>query len=454
MLADVRSTNILVNLIARIRDRSMRSQVLERAASYAPATDREERMAWQLAQLNRIWQDIATRIPRYKQLVLSGQCPQVFSSLNEYSQGVAPVTKAMVQSELPELTDPIRPHDMQLTTGGSTGEPVTIPAWREERDQSTPDRWLGRHWYGIHPGDRLFMLWGHSHLLGTGLQGWMRGRMRKLKDAALGYHRFSAYQLDDMRLRTAADEMLRFRPGYVVAYSSALDYFARVNQDRADDFARLKLRGAIGTTENFPSDDSADVITRTLHCPVGMEYGSVETGVMGHTAPDPACENGGMGELRLFWRSYLFEAGEVGPSGGRVLRITSLTPRKLPLIRYETGDEVLPAEGEDPLSLVNLKRVLGKSLAFVTMDDGTAIHSVAFEHAVRACPGVQRFQLVSSDSGVDLKIVAPYADHDTITRQIRETMSRIHPSLMRAKIEFTDTLWQTKAGKTPLVIRQ
>jgi flagellar hook protein FlgE len=98
-----------------------------------------------------------------------------------------------------------------------------------------------------------------------------------------------------------------------------------------------------------------------------MEYGSVETGIMGFSRPIAA----GMGHFDLFWRSYLVEANETGPTGGRVIRITSLFPKKFPLMRYEIGDEVTMFDGDDPRSLHRVQRIVGKSLSFVTMPDGT-----------------------------------------------------------------------------------
>lgn len=441
-----------MSIIGSIRNRKLQAEVLDRAALYDQRMSPEDRMGWQLELINRCWPAMFERIPHYQKLVATGKCPRSFSNLEEFSNVTPPTTKRMVQMQMSQISDPSRPADALLTTGGSTGEPTTIPVWNEERLQSMPDRWLGRHWFGIRAGDRLFMIWGHSHLLGTGFKGWWRAGLRVVKDAALGYYRFSAYQLDEKRLKEAAEIMLRFRPRYVLGYSSALDYFARVNRDRVADFTGLELKGAFGTGEVFPFEDGPILVSKGLQCPVGMEYGSIETGVMGYSVPHPGGIGSGVGEFRLFWRSYLFEAGEPGTNGGRVLRITSLFPRKFPLVRYETGDEVLPSDDENPLSLTRLSRVFGKSLSFVTMDDGTVVNSFAFEHSVRACPGVQRFQLVDTEAKPILKIVAPGVDQAATAAMVRDTLRKIHPSLVRADIDFTDTLLQTRAGKTPIVI--
>ncbi|MBX3409541.1 MAG: hypothetical protein KF859_06605 [Phycisphaeraceae bacterium] len=439
-----------MGLISHIRSRRIVAQRNERAQGYANAEDAARVAAWQLERLNENWAQQQRTIPAYIDLVTSGRAPERFRSIEEFIERVPPITKRMVQTEMPRLTDPTRPQDFSFTSGGSTGEPTTFPCWKEEAANSVPDRWLGRSWYGVEPHDKLFMIWGHSHLLGTGLKGRINARLRGVKDALLGYYRFSAYRLDNARLRHACDELLRYRPKYMICYSSALDSFCRVNEDRAPELHSLGLKMALGTGESFPFDDSAEWVNRVLGCRCCMEYGSVETGVMGYSAPTAQ----GVGRFDLFWRSYLFEAGEAGPTGGRVLRITSLFPKKFPLMRYEIGDEVVPVAGDEGPTFTRVARVVGRTLSFVTLTDGTKVHSVAFEHSVRTVPGVQRFQVVSRAGEITLKVVAPGVDERATTAAIKVLMHKINPNLSTARIEFTDTLVQTVAGKTPMVVNE
>lgn len=437
-----------MGVIAALRSRRIIQQCAQRSAGYEQAWTAESRLAWQLDRLNRCWAVQQMTIPAYIEAVGSGRLPREFASMQEFVSRFEPTTKKMVQTRMGELSDPTRPQDFSFTTGGSTGQPTSFPFWNSEAQHSIPDRWMCRGWYGVKPSDRLFMIWGHSHLLGTGFKGKLKGKMRVWKDSTLGYYRFSAYQLDPARLRLACDEMLRFRPAYMLGYSSALDYFCRVNADRADELAGLKLKMAFATGESFPFPDTPEWINRTLSCPCAMEYGSVETGIMGFSRPVAR----GLGHFDLFWQSYFIEANEVGPSGGRVIRLTSLFPKKFPLLRYEIGDEVSLFEGDGELGLTRVKSIVGKSLSFVTMPDGTKVHSVAFEHSVRTVPGVERFQLVSRKGVITLKVVAPGVDQAMATGAIHTLMHKIHPSLASARIEFTDQLIQTVAGKTPMVV--
>ena len=89
------------------------------------------------------------------------------------------------------------------TTGGSTSEPIQLAAWKSELDYANADVWLARSWFGIDPGDKLFLIWGHSHQLGRGIPGKVNAIRREMKDVVLGYHRASAYDLSEKAMRRA-----------------------------------------------------------------------------------------------------------------------------------------------------------------------------------------------------------------------------------------------------------
>jgi phenylacetate-coenzyme A ligase PaaK-like adenylate-forming protein len=330
-------------------------------------------------------------------------------------------------------------------TGGSTSQPVQIPAWRSEFAATAPDVWVGRGWYGIAPDARLFLLWGHSHLLGTGMRGRLNGLRRTLNDRLLGYRRFSAYDLRAEALRRAGDALLRFAARYVVGYSVALDGFAHANRDRAGDFSRLGLAAVIGTAEAFPGEESSGLIAEVFGAPVAMEYGAVETGVVAHTHPE--------GGYRVFWGSYLLE-GERSESGRHVVRVTSLYPRCLPLVRYELGDEIeLEASATDhAVGITRFRKVVGRCNDYVPLADGSRIHSEAFSHAVRPCAEVRAFQVVHGSRGIRILFTAASPLGENREVEIRSRLQRIHPELENVQFIEVEELPQTLAGKTRMVV--
>src|SRR6185436_4215287 len=91
--------------------------------------------------------------------------PERFRSLSEFVERVPPTAKSTIQSRVKELSARDAKPDFVRMTGGTTAEPVRMPAWNSERNHTRAVMWVGRSWYGITPASRLFLLWGHAHLL-------------------------------------------------------------------------------------------------------------------------------------------------------------------------------------------------------------------------------------------------------------------------------------------------
>jgi phenylacetate-CoA ligase len=276
--------------------------------------------------------------------------------------------------------------------------------------------------------------------------GYYNRSFRKIKDRLLGYCRFSAYDMSVDKMRAAAQAMVDFRPDYIIGYSVALDSLARYNQDKADVFCHLGLKAVIATAEGFPSDDSADLVSRVIGSPVAMEYGAVETGVIAHSHPE--------GGYRVFWRTYFLEAQEDAVGGGKKLRVTSLYPRCFPLIRYEIGDEIIPSVGEPEWGVARFDRVIGRCNDYLVLADGSRVHSELITHAVRCCDDILAYQAVQTDSSVRLNVVSQVDLSSETIGAIRARLRTINPLLGAIEVARVSELRRTVAGKTPIIIRK
>jgi phenylacetate-CoA ligase len=430
-----------MTLAGRLRARRYAAEIAAQQRRYEVESPAERRRQ-QLELLNAEWERAAPDVPYLERLRRELPLPARFDSLEEFAARVPVTTRDVVRREGRALASRSRPGELVRMTGGSTASPVQLPAWSSEFALGRAELWRVRAWYGITPASRLFMIWGHSHLLGTGWRGKLRGVQRVLSDRMLGYHRFSAYDLRPEALRRAAGELLRFRPDYVLGYSVALDRFARANAERREELRRAGVRVVIATAEGFPAPDSAARLSDLLACPVAMEYGAVETGLIAHTHP--------AGGYRVSWRSHLVEAE---PSGaGHRIRVTTLTPRCVPLVRYEIGDEIELASpavvGVDAFA-----RVIGRCNDYVPLADGAEIHSEAFSHALRPCEEIEAFQVAVDGADFRIRYVAHQELPSERLDEIRERLRRIHPSLAGTQFERTERIPQSVAGKTPMVMR-
>ena len=436
-----------MELTRRLRAGRTRPIVADQAAFYEGAPSADDIRRWQLDRFNDLWAGVRTRVPHYR--ALSRQCPlpERFASWEELRALMPVMERATVQSRVEALMDPERPPDFWRSTGGSTAEPLRTPGWKTEIAATSADAWYARGWFGVTPADRLFLLWGHSHLLGDGWSGRVNALRRQLKDRLVGYHRSSAYDLSEAGLRRAAEELLSFRPSYVLGYAVALDRFARVNAERQPELHSLRMKVAIATAEAFPSAESASMVSDILGCPVAMEYGAVETGMIAHQTI--------AGDYRVFWRHLAVEAVPSERFGGqREILITSLHQRCMPLIRYRLGD-VIETEGADDGPLIALKRVVGRCNDYVQLPGGDTVHSEAFSHAVKEIPAISGFQVVQrSDGEIRLHYLAARPLSQGEVDAVRRRLSRVHRALGATRIVRTDRLDQTVAGKLRPIRRE
>jgi phenylacetate-CoA ligase len=434
-----------VTIAGRARALLGASAIRARARAYAdPATD-GEREATQLRLLNQEWRRVVLDVPYYASLRADRGLSDRFESFEEFVTSVPATTRALVQKDGLSRTSVSRHPDLMRMTGGSTAEPIQIPGWKSEGANTWADTWWGRSWYGVTPASRLFLLWGHSHLLGVGARGWLRARKRELSDWLLGYHRFSAYDLRPEKLRRAARILIRFRPDYMIGYSVALDLFARANLDLRTELRAVGLKTVVATAESFPSPESSALLGELFDCPVAMEYGATETGLVAHTNPS--------GIYRVFWRSYFVEAELDGAA--RRVRVTSLYPRCFPLVRYEIGDEVAVSEPapRTALGLTTFERVIGRCNDYVVLSDGATIHSEVFSHALRPCSEIHGFQVVQSEKHLRIRFTSIGELPEEREREILARLAKAHPDLALATLERVATLEQTIAGKTRMVVR-
>ena len=432
--------------VARRKARALGPALDERRAWYSARTSRAERESVQLEALNREWNRLLRDVPYHGEQRDRLGLPETFESIEEFLDRVPPTDRGAVQRHRDAMSSRSRPADWTRMTGGSTAAPVQLPAWREELRHTSVDLWFARTWFGVRRDSRLFQIWGHSHLLGRGWRGRVNALKRRVSDRLLGYLRFSAYDLRPEVLRGAGLELLRFAPEYVLGYSVALHALARANEDRAERFRALGLKVAIATAEAFPHPDARGTVERVLGCPVAMEYGAVECGVVAHEHPE--------GGYRSFWRTFLLEAESSG-TGRHLLRLTSLYPRAFPLVRYEIGDEIelLEPNVRREWSIDRFHRVVGRCNDYVEID-GAMIHSEAFAHAVRPCEAIRGFQVVQGSRGLRIRYTAPAELGAGEVEAILERLRKIRPALGAARLERVESLPQTVAGKTRMVVQE
>src|SRR2546423_12776795 len=134
------------HFIRQLRARPLRSAIADESKFYATPRPPDEIRVWQLDQFNQIWSGISERVPFYRALVQERKAPRRFESWEQFRQVMPTAERSFRSRKKEELIDPSHPADFVRTTGGSTSEPVQLPAWRSELDFANADAWLARRW--------------------------------------------------------------------------------------------------------------------------------------------------------------------------------------------------------------------------------------------------------------------------------------------------------------------
>jgi phenylacetate-CoA ligase len=328
------------------------------------------------------------------------------------------------------------------TTGGSTGQTVTVAKNRAATAAEMAARWLGHGWFGVRIGDRGARFWGNPTTL-----------KRKLRfaaaDLAMNRIRFSAFAFDDHDLLRYWDKCLRFQPRYLYGYVSMLEAFGRFVLKAGYDGKRLNLNLIITTSEVL-SGPQRDVLQRAFGAPVQNEYGCGEVGPIAYE-----CERG---QLHVMTENLVVEivsksgrAASPGEPGDIVL--TDLNNLAMPLIRYRVGDVgVWGAPCECGRGFTVLQGVWGREFDFVQTPDGKKYHGAyftyLFEDLRSAGIAVSKFRISQTDQNkVDVAIV----NKDAATeQQVAAQVARALPGV-QTTVRSVETIPLAASGKSVIV---
>lgn len=419
--------------------RLRRQHLAAQARLARPATSAAERAEQQLAALAAVWADAVVDVPYYRDLVARGDAP---SQLTQWADvaAVPVLTRQALQDDPTAFVRRSGPPQGIQKTAGSTGTPIHVGMNQLERDVMRTVKLAAWQELGYTPDSRLFIMWGHVHLLGSGLTRTLNQARRSVADALLGYRRVNAYVLNPETCAVFAEQLLAHEPVGFIGYASALDLFARYTSAYRDRFRALGMKFVLITTEPPPRPDTLTLIADHFGCPVVQEYG-------GGDFLQVAFQRAGRPFETYDDLNYVEAlAAESGPDGTPLV-VSSLYPRYVPLVRYRTGDAVTGVRTDPHGHVVSFERVAGRLNDVIHLPGGDAIHSLSIFHAVHDEPAIFNVQMVLDDDGIELRLVAPQADRGALEARLRPRLTRIHPALAAARFTYAVDVGTSRAGK-------
>ena len=432
----------------RIAKRLMRRRLLaldRLTMMYEGATDPNIIMRLQTELFNIHWGRAWGTVPFYAEWRAEHSLPERIGHIDELADFPV-LTKAVLSQRMKIVSRPPGIERYTLT-GGTSGISTAFSRSGDDARASWRNTHLGRRWNGIEPGDRLFMIWGHSHLF-SATGAWRKQLVRQAKDWAANIDRASAYNLSGRKLDAIEARIRAARPVYVIGYGSCLAQLCHHLRDAGYDLHDAGVQRVVNTSETMSPGD-ATLVKAVFGCPVINEYGMAEAGVIGYS-------RGALYPVSVFWNDFALRLHD------RRILLTTLGDRCFPLINYDTedlSDDAMPAAG----SLLEFQSLLGKARDVFTLCDIDGcrhdVSVVLFDHVLKQIPQLRSLHYaLRKDGGVRIDYFADGAVLNTTYLQARlaEGLAQEGIRIDPDKIEFNpiDTPLQTMAGKRVTLKRE
>ena len=352
-------------------------EAIERTQWLAPA----ELADLQFARLRKLVDYAYTYSPYYRRLLDEHDLPPSRLRSHADFEKIPPLTRNEVRRHVHELrTTPHRPRARWQSTGGSTGVPVTVLVDRERVEITDAVRLRSHAWFGLEPGAREIVLWGSP------IELTKQDRLRSVRDWLVNSKLLSAFDLQEATLEQYSGVIRRCQPEKVFGYASALYVLAcHLAKARSRPVGGLK---AIFATAEPLFDFQRKVIADVFGCPVAVEYGARDAGLMANECPE--------GGLHIPAESMHLEIlGEHADGHGEIVA-THLHSFAFPLIRYRTGDRgsLAGAPCRCGRSLPCLRAVDGRQTDFLMTSTGRVLHALSIIYILREMPRIRQFRVL------------------------------------------------------------
>lgn len=336
-------------------------------------------------RFNAVWHDAVMNVPFYAEWKECHGLPDKIESLSELSKWpVIEKRELILNRDKLVRKDVARFHES--VTGGATGEPLHFRTMPGESDAVTMNKWIGWARMGIFPDSRCFLLWGHRHFYGQGLRSNFKFAWRQFKDWMTNNLRADATDLSRAALGKDVEKLIRFKPECVIAYSASLLALVRSCGEYKERCQRLGIKAIICTAGPLTMAEREE-IGAFFNAPVGMEYGSMEAGVMAYQTPMTG------GRYEVFGKTHIIHLASGDVCGLNQIIVTTLTERYMPLIRYCIGDYMsdvrLGADGD----VKDFAEVSGRTGDMIDLGNGVRFHGYSLMVCAEENPKIIAYQL-------------------------------------------------------------
>lgn len=402
-----------------------------------PKKDQDD---YRLAKLNKVLLIAKTESEFYKKSLQDIKLP--LSSLEEISQ-LPLLTKQHLIANKEELKTWRSFYSSAKTTGGSTGEPVTLLKNPEALARERAATWRAYSWAGVGVGDRQARFWGVPH----SKSGAFKAR---IIDFISNRKRVSAFNLTESSMLEYYRELQEFQPLYLYGYVSVIRALSAFLA--AKNLAPIASIKSIITTSEILTDGARAEITSYWKLPIFNEYGCGEVGSIAHE-----CQQGNM---HLMSDNLLVECiDEDGkPSDTGEIVVTDFYNFSTPIIRYKLGDFATLSHQKCScgVTLPLISNIHGRAYDLIKTSSGKSIHPEAliyiFEDLQIKHSGFSQFQIVQESlEELTVNIIRTALWSDNLAVLIQQTVHQQISNDINCRFNYVDAISREKSGKMRVV---
>ena len=395
-----------------------------------------ERLAeYQFARLRRLMEFAYAHVPYYRAILdESGLPPRRLQSLYDL-RDIPFLTRELIQTRFDGLRARASlPHVHRRSSGGSTGSPVPVLVDMNRMGLTEAGRLRAHRWFGVTPGAREIVLWGSS------IEITRQDRIRQIRDWCLNSRLLSAFDMGEQALVKHMAAIYEYQPAKMYGYASALYLLSGYLEHH-----RLppppRLRAVFATAEPL-FDFQRKTIEAALGCPVGVEYGCRDGGLVALECPE--------GGLHILAEGMYVEILDPDADGRGEIVLTNLESHAFPIIRYRTGDigSLDPSPCPCGRGLPKLRAVEGRRTDFLVTPGGRVLHALSAIYILREMTAIQEFRIVQE--AIDhlvLHLVLRQSIGPAEEASLRAQFAAVFGANMRITIERAASLPRTASGK-------
>ena len=262
--------------------------------------------------------------------------------------------------------------------------------------------------------------------------------------------RSDATDLSLAALKKDVEKLICFKPECIIAYSASLLALVRSCREYQGRCQKLGIRAVICTAGPLTKSEREEIGV-FFNAPVGMEYGSMEAGVMAYQTPMTG------GKYSVFDKTHILHTLPEPTTGNSQVIVTKLYKCYLPLIRYKIGDYICGEAMDENYAVTEFGEVYGRTGDEVDMGNGIKFHGQSFMTCAEGFDQIIAYQIRVNRSKSSVvfvaQTIAPLSDDEKAEIRKRAShMSGLSP--LSIVVEEAQELLKAPSGKIRLVVEE